>query len=712
MHAHTSVAILAQTNQFSIMYRAAKLRKLDEFRRSVPDVSASALEAVLKKAQRDMPELMTRGSMREARDSQVNEVTAYGAMMTDLEVDMVDGTKDIVKVISPFAQLTTAANRCEGFATMLSDKLAECPCTYDDPWSFVLYSDEVVPGNQLSFHNLRKCWVLYWSFLQFGPALLCNEDAWFCIACERSDRVKGIAGGMAQLFKVILMFVFAAGGHSLLTAGVALNLFGRPTCRVWAKLRMILQDGGAHKVVFCLKGDAGLKHCLKCRTLYTAASGLVDEAGDQCLTCNMHLFDDMDFATDAEVRNTVRRLANVARTTPGELKLREIACGFNHNVHNLLLEPALDNIVMPVSNLAHDWMHTCVVHGVFNTVLFLLLTCLVAATGSSAVIKNIHEYIGEWKLPKRVGGMIAQLVDAFSPNRWKSSSKARYFKCTASDAMTMYGIIGCFICAVYLRAGICVEECKAYMRLCDVLDLLAACPHGTVSPDQLHEAVDAFLRACLRAQWREFMHPKFHWLLHLAIELFEFGTLLTCWVHERKHRMVKRYTNSVRNTRTFESSILSEITCQHLYNIGIKDAFDLSIGLKEPFTCCAAATIDFLSRALNVTRNSFGNTSKSARVSKFEVVHVGDVVVFKDNGHLSVGQVRMFVDVDDIPMAVISWWRFKSKDMQSGCAEVHCGTDLLRFRPCEDICAACLYRIKPNDIAQVILSCLHREGVC
>ena len=628
------------------MAHAEKLRKLDKFRRSVPDASASALEGILKGAQQDMPELTSRHSIRQARDQQVNAVTEYGPMLTTLKVDMVDGTVGDLKIISPFAMLKSASERCSGFAKLMTDKLAVCPSTYDDPWSFVLYSDEVVPGNQLSFHNLRKCWVLYWSFLQFGAETLSNEDAWFCIACERSDRVKEIAGGMPQVFKVILMFLFTVGGHSLLTAGVELNLVGGRPVRVWAKLRMILQDGGAHKVVFCLKGDSGLKHCLKCRTLYTAASGILDEAGEICLTCNMHLFEDMDFATDDEVRNTVRRLANVAATRPGQLPIREVACGFNHDVHNLLLEPALDNIVMPVSNLAHDWMHTMVVHGVWNTVLFLLLTCLVTIAGTG-VIQNIQDYMTEWSLPKRVSGMLTQLVDSFSPNRWKSSSRARHFKCSASEAMSMYGIIGCFIAAVYMRAGICVDQCIAYLRLCDVLDLLVASAHGTVSPDQMHNAVDAFLRACLRADWRDMMHPKFHWTLHLAIELYEFGLLLTCWVHERKHRMVKRYTQSMRNTSTFESSILAEITCQHLYNLGLESVFDLSIGLLEPFAQCAPATANFLSRAMQLPSNAFGITAKSARVNKFEVVQIDDVVVFKDFRHLSIGQIKFFVAAND-----------------------------------------------------------------
>ena len=276
----------------------------------------------------------------------------------------------------------------------------------------------------------------------------------------------------------------------------------------------------------------------------------------------------------------------------------------------------------------------------------------------------------------------------------------------------MYGIIGCYISVVFLAAGVCTDACLAYMRLCDVLDLLVASAHGVVTPEQVRAAVDAFLRACLKAGWQQFMHPKFHWTIHLHIELRNFGMLLTCWVHERKHRMVKRYTNAMRNTLTYESSILAEVTCQHFYNLGLKMTFDLTIGLEAPLTRCKASMLNSLSEALHISADSIGATSKTARVSKFEVVRVGDVVVFRDARHMSIGKIKVFVMVDDVPIAVVAWWKFHSKNMQQGTVEVECSDELLRFRPCQDICAACTYRLKPDGFAQVLVSCMYRENVC
>ena len=58
--------------------------------------------------------------------------------------------------------------------------------------------------------------------------------------------------------------------------------------------------------------------------MYTERSGIVDEDNNDLLTCALVRSSKMDFATDDDVRGTVRRLAHIAATrTSGELKLRE-----------------------------------------------------------------------------------------------------------------------------------------------------------------------------------------------------------------------------------------------------------------------------------------------------------------------------------------------------------------------------------------------------
>ena len=688
--------------------RESKLRRLNEIRRSVPYVSASALSAVLNEVEHDMPTLFSRKAMRESRDIQVNEITPYRKVMITLPVELNDGTTTDMNVVNAFAQLWVAAKRCNGFSIMLLERLNACPSTYDKPWRFILYSDEVVPGNQMSFHNFRKCWAVYWSFMEFGESTLSVEDAWFCMAAERSESVKAMGGGITQVFRELLRFLFAPGGHSLRTCGVLLEMHDGTTIRIWAKLEMILQDGDAHKQVHMIKGDAGHKMCMECRNLYSRRSNIVNDEGEEIFTCSLHLMDEMDFATDADVHGTVHRLADVAANRPGELKLREQACGFNHHKFNMSLRPDLDGIWQPVKTMAHDWMHTFVVHGVWNTVMFLLLIALQAS--SNNVVPLLHSYIAAWILPLRLGTNLAKsLADVFNKSRWSASSKAKYLKCTASDAISMYAIVACFVNAIFVRAGLCVNECRAYILLCDVLDMLMVMPRGHITYQHFHEATDKFLRACVDAGWADSMHPKFHWILLLVRELRKFGMLLTCWVHERKHRMVKRYTNNQRNTRTYERSVLAEITCQHMHCLSLESTFNSTVGLRDPISLCTPAITKSLQECLGAPGGEC-TTSKTARVSKFEVVRIADVVVFRDVVGLLIGQIKRLVAIDDLPFAIIEHWPLESKNVQQGTVMLftRCA---LKFISLDNILTACTYTRKPPHHVQVIVPCIYRQGI-
>ena len=411
-----------------------KLQRVERLRRTLPHMSASAFAAVLKEFWDDPIEPLHRNTIRKARDEMMMEATPYGPILNNLRLDRKGGGTSTINIADPFAMLYTLVKQCHGFSSLLQYALRRHPPSYDAQWRVLVYSDEVIPGNQLSLHNLRKVWVLYWSFLEFGAAVLSMEDAWLCLAVVESDHVKDIEGGMAQVFGAVLKHMFASGhgDHTLTHSGVLLDFPDMSSTRLFARLEMILQDGGAHKLVFMVKGDAGTKFCMGCRTLYTESSDIVDgDTNDALLTCSQLFESDMDFATDAEVRGTVARLALYARTHPARttrdkelLGLREQACGFNHNPHNMLLEPALDDVVNPVSQFAHDPMHTFFVHGVWNACMYLMLMALVH-DGVENPTNQFMTYIVLWTLPRRLGSNISTLADVFSKARWASAKKAK-----------------------------------------------------------------------------------------------------------------------------------------------------------------------------------------------------------------------------------------------------------------------------------------------
>ena len=77
---------------------------------------------------------------------------------------------------------------------------------------------------------------------------------------------KEVEGQLARLVGEALKALFV-GDSNLLESGMLLLAEGHEPIRIWAKLGVMVQDGAAHKEVWQMKGDAGLRLCLGCNAL-------------------------------------------------------------------------------------------------------------------------------------------------------------------------------------------------------------------------------------------------------------------------------------------------------------------------------------------------------------------------------------------------------------------------------------------------------------
>ena len=85
--------------------RASKLRKLNEFRRPLPHVSASALSSILSEIKKQgVPDGGTsRNALRQARDDQCSEITPYGPVLQYIKVFDKDFIEKQIAVAHPLA---------------------------------------------------------------------------------------------------------------------------------------------------------------------------------------------------------------------------------------------------------------------------------------------------------------------------------------------------------------------------------------------------------------------------------------------------------------------------------------------------------------------------------------------------------------------------------------------------------------------------------
>ena len=258
---------------------------------------------------------------------------------------------------------------------MFSQQLRSHPNTAESSCRLALYADEVVPGNQLSVHNRRKVWMMYWSFLEFGLHLS-NEHAWMPAVAEPSDDIKGVSGGISQVFAEVIKTFFGEIGFDF-RAGILVVGPSGLSHRIFVELTMILQDGGAHKAVFGCKGDAGTRFCPLCKNLVTKKSELAAEDGTNLLVTELASEKDLAFATDEDIRGALARLSHFKATErSSQFKIREQSIGFTWQAHGMLQDPKLTTLVKPTQMYCHDWCHGMMVGGVFNVVTFLVVTAI------------------------------------------------------------------------------------------------------------------------------------------------------------------------------------------------------------------------------------------------------------------------------------------------------------------------------------------------
>ena len=351
-----------------------KLLNLETLRRRLPHLSQSGLARTLQDIKNNgLPELDSAKDLRAAREMLMNERTPYGPISIERVVPTIGGGNMLLRLVSPLALLYFVYWFCAPFASFLDDRLVEYPSTFEKPWNWILYADEVHPGDQLGGKKLRKFHAIYFSFTEFGLAALSHEDMWFTIATVRTQVVNQIPGGISKVFSIILKELFVDGPLAdiglLLQKADAAPMGGH---RLFAKLGYFIQDGAAHTQTWHCKGDSGCKLCVLCRNIFSLASEVVDEDGTRVLRCNAKTRAELDLATSADLRWAVRRLNMLhddPGVTPDEFEHREKALGFTWSPYNLLGDTSMDPYLDVPNQFFHDWMHMIFVGGVFNLVL-------------------------------------------------------------------------------------------------------------------------------------------------------------------------------------------------------------------------------------------------------------------------------------------------------------------------------------------------------
>ena len=210
--------------------------------------------------------------------------------------------------------------------------------------------------------------------------------------------------------------------------------------------------------------------------------------------------------------------------------------------------------------------------------------------------------------------------------------------------------------------GVCPAQVTSLLLCISVMDLLVQVNSGRVTPAMLADALATHYAAHVVAYGYTIFVPKHHFMLHIPKQLARFGCLVACFVHERKHKIVKRWAVPLAtgDRRDYERSLIEECTLAHINS------------LKDPLLKpCLLETADAIPKVVDALRSQGYPSAESARTGRDlrvqgRSIRIGDVVMHKGDGRddFRVGEVDFHANLGGTILTCISHWPVHNETSQ------------------------------------------------
>ena len=635
-------------------------------------VSAAALAKTLCKVRDEgLPSSYSASSV--LRDVQRDAAldTPFGRVIQTAELEAVDGAVVTVPFQHPLAFLWAAAQR----SLEVKDRLREA---FRSPLQVIIYSDGITPGSVLG-RATRKFDVIYWSIMSFSLLRLACCEAWMTLTLVRSDVISKLKGGISQIFKVLLGAFFGMHGHDL-RRGVAFPLDGWDEGKVlvFGDISMLLGDELSIKMACCCKGHAGTKPCVCCQNCIGGASSRLTENDPSLVPFTCVDQDKFVPHTDDTIAAVLRRLSELSAAGDRRLPKVEQMLGFTHEAMSFVADISLR--VRLISWLIWDWMHIYFIAGVYTLEVDALMRVL---QPHGYGWHPLAEYCDAWEWPKGYTSCKSLARQAQSVS-----------KMGASEQLSLCPVLYLYLSEVVAAHAnpLVLAAVKSGILLCEsIMTLQRVGKREAPTSRDVDVAVRQHMVAQQSAYGVSLWLPKCHYALHLGEMYARHGVLLSTFVHERKHKEAKRFTEHRKNTSGFEMGAMQHITCQHLYDL---QKSLIHPELERPVPAAQQLAV-YVAGVFGVSAADV-MSSVVARVHGRAVVK-NDVVGFAGG----VGEVWAHVMVDGRVLSIISPWTLVERKGRTHHMRV---VDSAMFVHTEAILESYLHSVaKEGDISRVFV---------
>ena len=471
-----------------------------------------------------------------------NVDTPHGKVIQRVKLDA-PGLK-YFEYMNPFAFLYYLSSLSDSFSAMMRSI-----CGRGDPLRVIIFADGLVPGNPFRPEASRKLQCIYWCIADWPQHVLQRSFAWPVFSLIKESVLENIDGGLGRLMRVILRIFFSETGDSF-SRGVHIHdkHGGFVVTGIFAGF---LQDLVGHKETSEMKGHNGLKLCMTCSNVLSTRFR-APRAGEVDASCSdpskfVYRTNEQVFEAVDGLKAECERLSALPRFPTGPWEKTQTESGFNLVLEGILLDIDLRGIYKPVDHTIRDWQHTVCQDGVANTHVAALLHRLNERCGFN--VDRVQSFSQLVKYPSGIGKLDKA---AFAPSRLKAQTVTSF----SSIMLTMVTVLHFFVDV--FAARLIPDEFEAFTKLHQIIGILRMGPEDAMKyVDELRTLISQHLELFNRLYQDYSIKPKMHHIFHVPDGMEWVGRLLSCFVTERKHKMIKRSALYV--FRHIEHTVLTDV---------------------------------------------------------------------------------------------------------------------------------------------------------
>jgi hypothetical protein len=629
---------------------AGKRRKLEQSLCAETTCSKSAIARILLRLQRSGALIDgvlehdnvkgIRSNLQKAVSDLANRMTPFGPVLQSMMLECTPPLK--WEFIHPIALVYMLSQISTEFSDLMRDIISKLNSA-SPALNILLYIDECRPGNVLRPDKGRALQHILWTFVEFPEWLTVRDQGWFTFGCIRTSAIATLPSHISCLMKHVV--------HSFLNFGTTGGMVASPTSGPLlfkAKLAGVLGDEKGLKEVFGSKGPGGTKPCLSCKNVCQFLDDVIPAHAGYLVSFKCSDRHRFDKSTDAEVYEIVDELIRIAATNnPDDLKAAEQTHGLHYEPDGLLFDMSLRGIVKPVTGWFRDWMHVMAVSGCANIEIMQIVHALREQGVMPELITN---YFAEFVLPKAHGKINAEWFTVRRCGR--PSDKRDAWKGFSAEVLSVLPILQDFLDVVIKPTGILGMHIESFRLLDRLMKLFCIGTDTAVKHLAAIEHVIDQHAHHFKAVYPDEQKPKFHHLFHVPDHIRNLNKLCSCFVTERRHRLVKAPATHIFNH--FEKTVtLSQLTLV-ADRVGQENMFSAEY-LERPEDVPDEVAKAFLGAAPGLTGPIRISTIAHLLCG---TVHKGDIVMTNDR---SVGEVQRFLQTSGTNYTVWVFLKLRSR---------------------------------------------------